>query len=361
MKAGPLVETYRNTVRQFGEYSGFELPAEFSSQEREFDAAVLRSALFDHSFAGRIEIRGADAIDFLHRLSTNDLLGAKSQSVVGTVFTNEKGRVVDYATVALAADRLLMVVSPGNEGLVLSWLEKYHITEDIQFKDVTAETAMASLLGPEARTTANRLLNVELSTNQTADVKGEKGMLTVICAETSRLPMVHVVGPPEAVAYAWNGLTASGEPAIPMGYEAFEAYRISRGVPRAGAELTTAFNPYEIGLREAISFSKGCYIGQEVIARLETYQKIQRKLVGLASSAPFTRGEGMAKLFRDTSEVGIVTSAASRPVHGRYVGLGVVSADAVHEGDGLETRFDGRSGRATVLHIPMLIQGASVA
>jgi tRNA-modifying protein YgfZ len=361
MRTGILIETYRKTVKAFGTYHGYEVAAHFSSPERELDAAVLRVGLLDHSFSGRLEIRGNDGLDFLHRLSTNDLLHASAGGVVGTVLTNEKGRVIDYATVAIAGDRIVLVVSPGNAGLVLSWLEKYHITEDIQFNEVTGDTAMLSLVGPEARTTVSDFFGIDIPTNRTMDLAGERGALTIIGAETSRLPVMHIIGDPVALGQVWSSLVSRKDGPLPIGCEAFEAYRISRGVAMTGSELTTAFNPFEVGLREAISFTKGCYIGQEVVARLDTYNKVQRKLVGLASSVPFARDGGPVQLFHDDVEVGLVTSATVRPFHGRYIGLGVVSADAVHEGDGLETRGSGKAGRVIVLHIPMLIQGASVA
>ncbi len=361
MSTGNLIETYRNEAGAFGTYHGAELATHFSSPEREFDAAFLRAALIDHSFAGRIEVRGADGLDFLHRLSTNDLLQLPEGGVAGTVLTNEKGRVIDYLTVALLADRILLIASPESAGLVLSWLDKYHITEDLQLTDVTPDTAMISLIGPEANSTASSALGIQLRQNKAVEVEWKGGRMTVIGAETSRLPIVHIVGSAESLAGAWKAMVSPGEGAIPMGFEAFEAYRISRGVAMPGGEITTAYNPYEVGLREAISFTKGCYIGQEVIARLDTYDKVQRTLVGLVSKSPIARGSDQARLFRDGAEVGLVTSLTNRAFHGRYIGLGVVASDSVHEGDGLEARSSGRTSNVISLHLPILVQGASVA
>jgi glycine cleavage system aminomethyltransferase T len=115
LRTGPLTEIYRSGVREMGEYHGWEMPAVFSTVEREFDAAIRRAALVDHSSVGRIEVYGADRLDFLHRLSTNELLKVRSKTVVGTIFTNEKGRIIDYATVAVKGDRIRFLVTPADE------------------------------------------------------------------------------------------------------------------------------------------------------------------------------------------------------------------------------------------------------
>jgi folate-binding protein YgfZ len=345
-----------------GEHHGWEMPAVFSSLEKEFDAAIRRAVFMDHSFYGRIEVRGADRVDFLHRLSTNELLKAKGNTVVGTVFTNEKGRIIDYATVALRGDRVLLIVSPGNDAVLLGWLDKYHITEDISFRDVTYETAMISVIGPQGRRSMSSLLRVDLPVNGVVDVEVKRGTVTVACAETSRLPMLHLIGSPSALSELW-GLLSALEPSgvIPMGYIGGEAYRIARGVAAIGGELSEAFNPFEVGLREAINFTKGCYIGQEVIARLETYRKVRKKLVGLVFSVPFARRVELPLLLKESEEVGVVTSWLERPLYNKYIGLGVVSSESVDEGDSLQVRLEEKDLRALALNIPILVQGASVA
>ena len=95
--------------------------------------------------------------------------------------------------------------------------------------------------------------------------------------------MLDIIVPKESATQIWQQLSHESEKHdIPrIGRAAYDAFRISRGIPAFGAEISNAFNPYEAGLAHAISFTKGCYIGQEVIARLDTYEKVQRELVGL--------------------------------------------------------------------------------
>jgi folate-binding protein YgfZ len=118
--------------------------------------------------------------------------------------------------------------------------------------------------------------------------------------------------------------------AVPVGADAVEAVRIERGIPAFGKELTEDYNPHEANLVHHVSFSKGCYIGQEVIARLQTYQKVSKYLVGLRWD-----GEGPALdsfLVHDGKRMGIVTSAARLPHTGANVGLGYVRKAFVEDG-----------------------------
>jgi folate-binding protein YgfZ len=108
------------------------------------------------------------------------------------------------------------------------------------------------------------------------------------------------------------------------------------GIPREGCELIDSFNPYETNLRHAISFTKGCYIGQEVIARLDTYQKVQRRLVGLSFEQKPLKGDTPLPMSMDSEEIGVLTSASQYPLGGRFVGLGVVKKNKAIVGDLVE-------------------------
>ncbi|HEX7573278.1 MAG TPA: tRNA-modifying protein YgfZ, partial [Bacteroidota bacterium] len=111
-----------------------------------------------------------------------------------------------------------------------------------------------------------------------------------------------------------------------IGRKAYEGFRIDRGIPAAPGELNDAFNPFECGLRDSISFTKGCYIGQEVIARLDTYGKIRRHLTRVASPARLP-GPLPLLMLKNGAEAGTLTSMTEIPFGGKYLGLAVVRND----------------------------------
>lgn len=353
---------YAPVAKEMGERYGMQVPTVFSAPERELDAAMRRSAVVEHSYFGRVKVSGKDALDFLHRLSTNDLLKLRPGSAAETVFTNAKGRIIDYTPVAVRSDHVLLLTSPGNQARLTEWLSKYHVTEDIRFEDITASSAMCSIVGPHALDSIRQLLKSNLKAGQMAELRPKWGAILAMCLEAYPEQIVHIIGSPSSLAGLWRSLLeAQADGITPMGAFAYDAYRISRGIPAIGGEISEEYTPLEVGLKEAVSFSKGCYIGQEVIARLDTYQKVHRRRLGLALSGPARQGGGQNDLVKGGKVVGKVTSWLDRQIYNRYLGLGIVESSAVREGDSLQVESSVRGITAVALSIPMLVGGGSHA
>lgn len=356
MKTGVLREIHRAEARELMAYHDWEVPALYSSVDQEFQAATTGAVLLDHSLYGRLELTGADGLDLLHRLSTNDLLGMHPGQVVPTVLTTDKGRLVDYLKVARRSPASLLVVSPNNEEAVTHWIDRYCITEDARLHCVTNDTSMFTFIGPRSQAVASAVLGVDLPSGTSVEARlGTAGVVAGF-VETPRVRMVHFLTENTSAETVWKELYERGEKlgVSHMGFAAYEAFRIARGIPDIGREITGEFNPYEVGLRDTISLTKGCYLGQEVIARLDTYQKVRRKLVGLLLPTPCPSFSAPVPLLSEGEEVGIMTSCSPAPVKGRILALGVVRIDRVHEGDSLGV---GDSGvRGVAITTPILLQ-----
>ena len=338
------------------EYRGWLTPAYYTSPDAEFDAARTGAALMDTSFLGRIRVTGKDGLDLLHRLSTNDLLALKPGTCTGTVFTTDKGRVVDYADVVLHEHSLHLLVSANSEETICHWLEKYHITEDIESEIVTPSVSMCSILGPRAGSLMNAVAGVRVEPGLAFSAPRLGPGAHGFCAVVAGTVIVHIFAPSEEMAGVWGYLDSAvgREGLVKMGSVAFEAYRISRGIPVLGCELAEHYNPYEAGLREAISLTKGCYIGQEVIARLHTYEKIQRRLVGVVVQAGEPQFSHRQVLMKGREEVGWLTSVTRQAVHGKFIGLAIVRIASVKEGDVLHTEGEEVPLAAIALEFPLL-------
>jgi folate-binding protein YgfZ len=328
------------------------VPASYGDVDAEYAAAMRGCALADLSMYGRIEVTGRDRLDLLHRLSTNDIAGARNGEVRSTVFLTDKGRIVDRALLLVREDSLLMITSPGAEHPLIAWLGKYTITEDINLSRVRDSTAMFCILGPALDSFAYQLDgSLPRENGWTLWPAGGAGaMLTVRREARQRYALMTLSG--EQSAGAWNALLRAGERAgcRPIGSIAFEAYRISRGIAARPGELSEQRNPYDAGLREDISFTKGCYIGQEVVARLDTYQKVRKGLAGIVfgETAPGIPGQALMK---GGEEVGELTSALSDRVMGKFLGLAVVEEARVHPGDELVAAGSGARGTITAFPI----------
>ena len=299
-------------------------------------SALQSAAVVDRRDVGRLVVTGGDRIDFLHRLSTNDVASLKPGGVRGTAFTTEKGRMVDYVTVCVRESSLLLLVSSRAETQFLQWLEKYHIMEDVSFSSLTQKTGMATLVGPKALQVASRIVDSPIKINSASLLNMPFSEVTVISVDDFHTPMVHFVVEKDNYKTLWDYLCLEGEKqgVGVMNAGAYEAFRISRGIPVFGHEISEAFNPYDCGLTHAISFTKGCYIGQEVIARLDTYQKVQRGLVGAVLSDRPDEVQVNVPLNRGTEEIGWLTSLSSIPINGKYPGLAIVKKNSMTgEGD----------------------------
>lgn len=312
-----------------GRSSGWDTAASFGNVDAEYEAATNGCALADLSMFGRVEVKGADRLDLLHRISTNDIAGARPGDVRSTIFVTDKGRIIDRVLLIVREQTLLMVTSPGIEDDVIRWVAKYIITEDITLSNVTDSTAMFCIVGPAEKSLDDRLhLSALLPNSWTVwPAGGEEGIVALVRAE--RYQFALVTSAAREAGKVWRLLSEKrAEGAIrPIGSIAYEAYRITAGIPARPGELAETRTPYDAGLREDISFTKGCYIGQEVIARLDTYQKIRRRLSGVVfSDAPGPAGQALLK---GEKEVGELTSALADRVKGRFLGLAVVTdADA---------------------------------
>ena len=327
------------------------VPEFFTDPEDEFRAAVTGAALFDSTSFGRIEVTGEDRLGLLHRLSTNDLQGLRPSQVAGTIFTTDKGRILDLVFIAVLESALLLIVSPGNEDRIIRWVQTYTILEDIILRRVTEETAMFSIIGNRALEAFGTIGGAIAGANTcgTGEIGGRP--VLAVGVHTTRWQGVHVVGARQALLEARVELTRKGEGRglAPLGSRAYEWYRIATGMPALGKELSESFNPYDAGLLEFVNFKKGCYIGQEVIARLDTYGKAGRILSGLVFEHPPEGAGSGTPIMKDGKEIGQLTSIAAGAVDGRYLGLGVVRTDEIQQ----DATVRVAGGIATLRSLPM--------
>ena len=311
---------------------GWRVPGVYSSVAAEYRSATEGAGLVDRSYMGRLELTGADALDLLDRLSTNRLtdLTDAGQGFY-TVLTSNKGRILDLLLVTRLEDRLLVVTGPDTRQKVAEWIDFYTFVEDVSVNDVTETTAMLGVVGPGAVPTLDGLTGgvaSSLELGGSAPVRIDDVEARLVRTDFARSRDYGLVVPAQESECLWTSLLEAGADhgIRPVGMEAQEVARIEGGVPGWSRELTEAYNPLEADLLAFISFNKGCYIGQEVVARLDTYDKVQKRLVGLTWEAEESGATPAndATLTLDGKDVGKVTSVAERPDSGQGIGLGIV-------------------------------------
>ena len=305
------------------------LPLSYGDAALEYRAFYEGAAVYEEGRRGKIRAVGADVLDLLNRLSTNKVDHLAAGEGAPTILTSDKGRIIDLVYVLNLGPSVLLLTGAGAQSRVMEWVDRYTIMEDSTLEDVTDSVALVSVAGPTAcdaleTVTGLRLADLETCHSMRFEADGLGGW--VVRMELGSISCFQVLVEDGGEGALREKLLAWG--ATPVGMEAWEAYRIGAGLPVYGKELDESRNPLEAGLTGAIDFDKGCYIGQEVIARLDTYEKVQRALVSLKIGGRGQWEEG-DYLILDGRRVGTITSLARAPGGEEVVGLGYVRlADA---------------------------------
>ncbi len=268
-----------------------------------------------------LRLRGTDALDYLHRMSTNELLTLAPGSVRTTVFTNEKGRIVDLADVLHLGTFLLLVASERDSRPLVEWLNRFIFMEDITVDDLSGTVQVIDYLQPPGGldiSSIHRFLDEEgRSVTRYVPPLWEGSVVRNILLTPPALPDA-----PDHAAETMPPLPdLQGHQAIRD--EHFERWRIERGVAAFGKELTDAYNPLEARLERFVSFTKGCYIGQEVIARIDSYKKLQRHLTKFMIEGTVAPPDHQPQsILAGNHQAGVITSWASSAAGEGHVALG---------------------------------------
>ncbi len=283
------------------------MPVSFGNDAAALDAARQGIALVDLSHWGLLKISDEDRLRFLHNQTTNDILSLQAGQGCDTVFVTSTARTIDLATVYVTEDAALLLVSPDRRQQLMAWMDRYLFPMDrVTLADLSNDYAIFSVIGPDSDSLLTEL-GVPMPIG---DAYASHHLLTVghiqvrIAVGTGlAIPGYTLIVAASDGAELWQALTAAG--AVPMGDRIWEQLRIQQGRPVPDCELTEDYNPLEAGLWQTISFNKGCYIGQETIARLNTYKGIKQKLWGVRLEASAQPGTAITV---DGDKVGKLTS-----------------------------------------------------
>lgn len=328
------------------------LPKANSSVAVEYQALKDGTALLNRSDVGLVTVEGEDALDLLNRLTTNDLMDLNTNFAMPSVLTSNKGRIMDLLLVLRMEDHLLVFTSPGAHQKVASHINFYTFTEDVRVHDITTNQSLLTIAGPGSTSLLDKMgvLGVaSLRKYETVRAKISDVGVTVARTDFLGLPSYDLLAGATHFRHLWQNLQRNG--ARPVGQEALTTARVELGVPAYGTELCEAYNPLEALLLDYISFTKGCYVGQEIVTRLNTYKKVQKFLVGLRWHPASKPKLPVRLLFKD-KQVGVLTSAAISPINDVGMGLGYVKKAHAKSGNLLD--MDSVPGASPVSIIELL-------
>jgi tRNA-modifying protein YgfZ len=278
-------------------------------------------AIYDSSDWGKILVSDRDRLRFLHNQSTADFEKRRSGEGCDTVFVTSTARTIDLVTGLILDDEVLLITSPNRRKYLFDWLDKYIFFADrVKLKDVTDSLASFTLMGAESADLLSQLgcpelADLPLHSHQVHHINGIE--IRIAIGTELGLPGYRLICDRDKSAALQQALTNLG--AVNLDEDTWECLRIAQGRPKPDAELTEDYNPLEVGLWDTISFTKGCYIGQETIARLNTYKGVKQYLWGIKLTGSVAVGTAVTV---DGEKVGVLTSCSE--IDGEVRGLGYV-------------------------------------
>jgi folate-binding protein YgfZ len=379
---------------RFTEVNGMEIVEHYGDPLAEHAALREAAGLLDLSFRSRLCLTGADRQKFLNGQVTNNVKDLKVGEGCYAALVNAKGKMQSDLNIYVLENEILLDFEPGYSAAVAQRLEKFIIADDVQAVDVAPNYGLLSVQGPKA-VEALTALEFRVASQQPTPDPSQEGNRQIVGG--TQLPSSGAAGsgfaqPPAkpmnfvSVKNAtlseiyWMNLPRVGTSGFDVfvptaaigavadkliiavkaaggracGWQALEIARIEAGIPRFGLDMDETNLAPETGIEErAISYTKGCYIGQEVIARIRTYGQVAKALRGLRLADDLkalpVRGD---KLFKDGNEVGYVTSAVASPTFKTNIALGYVRREWNQPGQTLDLHCSGGRSKVEVIMLP---------
>ena len=316
--------------------------------------------LVDRTERTRLEVSGPDRAKFLHNLTTNEVKRLAVGRGCEAFVTSLQGKTIGYVVMLIAEDRIIVRSDPGGMELALPHFLKYGLFDDVAIEDRSESTFEVHLLGSSIeelmRHTGTMLPGEAEYSHVTTEAAGR--LVRIVRESPTGLPGFTVIGDradAETVIAALNA--AAGDNALDeLGPSEFEALRIEAGTPVFGKDVTEKNLPQEFARDDrAISFVKGCYLGQETVARIDAVGHVNQVLKGLSLEPGSACPPSGSILEADGKRVGAITSSADSPWRGHPVALALIRTGLANAGTTLQVAAVGAGGPllATVTDLPI--------
>ncbi|HXZ81899.1 MAG TPA: folate-binding protein [Terriglobales bacterium] len=326
----PLNEHLLAAGARRGEYRGVETARSFGNPTHEFGILLRGCGLFDLGWRSKISITGKDRIRWMNGMATNNIRDLPVDQGNYNFLLNAQGRIQGDLYVYNFGDHLLVDTEAWQTPTILKLFKHYIIMDAVEVTDISEKLTALGLQGPQSREVLHRLgLNVpdDLRPQHVLKLTWQNVGVSLIRMAGHLADGYEIWLSPSDASRLWDALSAAG--ATPVGTDALEIFRVTAGIPRFGQDIRDRDLPQETGQMQALNFSKGCYLGQEIVERIRSRGNVHRQLTGL-----LIEGEPPApgtKLVVNGKDVGEITTALKVPAAGaeKTLALGYIRKEAV--------------------------------
>jgi folate-binding protein YgfZ len=360
----PLAAAHLAAGARLAQHFGVELPEQFAGFDAEYRQAREHAALIDTSFRAIFSLTGPDRVRYLNAVLTSNVRDlASGQGTIGLLL-NAQGHIQAELETLSLEDRLLILGHASVREKTFATLDKFIIMDDATLTDEAAQSGTLALEGPVAPAIVKELTGIEIESlalysHAPADMKTGSGAIPcrVIRHSLFGFTGAEMLVARDALETAWNTLRAAAQAkgGGPIGYRAFNALRLEAGIPWFGTDFDEHQIPHEAALENThISYTKGCYTGQEIVERVRSRGHVNRRRNAFAFSGAEPPSAG-STLTAAGVEAGHVTSAAFSPLAGKPIGMGYVRREHGQPGSMLQC------GEVTAQVIDLPLSGARYA
>jgi folate-binding protein YgfZ len=306
----------------------------FGDTRAEFQALLSGCGLYDLSWRAKIAVTGGDRVRWLNGMVTNNVRDLAPGCGVYAFLLNAQGHIQADLYVFQRGNSLLVDTERIQREKVLQLFDRYIIADDVEIADISDKLTALGLTGPESRDVLERagIAVPDLAHLQFADVGWQQHTITLLRSGEEARESWQIWIAPEHTGELWSALVQAG--ARPTGTAALNLFRISRGIPQFGQDIRERDLPQETGQTRALNFTKGCYLGQEIVERIHSRGAVHRQFTAFAVEGalpePGAKIVAAKKEEKEEKEAGEITSSAILPLPGgdRPVALGYLRREA---------------------------------
>ncbi len=326
----------------------------YGSVPDEYRAGTEGVLLFDQTDRGRVVARGGERAEFLHRLLANEVRTLAPRAGNRNLLLSPKGKVLFTFDLSVADEEIRLSTPPGHAPALAQALEMYHFSEDVELVDASEDSAPLALVGPGAAAALEKVLTgfEPADPHVTIPARFEDRPVDVVGLPVAGSPGWRVDGGPRLAEELWRALVAAG--AVPGGQVVHDILRVEACAADPVADVDDSIYPQEARLEDAFHLEKGCYVGQEVVAKIDTYGGLNKCLVALRveHDDPVPGGTRLVKTEDgEARDLGVVTSWAYSFVLDGGLCLGYVKRK--HQAAGTEFTLGESGATATVVPMPV--------
>jgi folate-binding protein YgfZ len=323
-----LADFHRANGAVFGDSS--PLPAHFGDPAREYGAARDAAGLIDRSDRSLLQFTGPDRLPFLQGMLSNDLRALKPFDGQYAAILTQQGKVIADVRVLCAMNSIYLDFWAHLKEKILAHLNRYLVADEVEIADRSSEYTFVSVRGPRAGALIRAVVpgaDLPSQTKQHAMIAIDSAAVCIV-REDPGDPVYDLILPRASAGAIAQRLTDSGRPlsASWIGTAAQEVLRVEAGIPLYGVDFGEDNLLLEVGLADAVSFTKGCYLGQEIVERIRSRGHVNKKLCGLLLNGLVVALPG-DRLHSSHKEAGAITSSVVSPRLGRPIALGYVAKE----------------------------------